>query len=207
MLSREHVLEVADKPARIKYCYTLGYDDDADCVADNAMHLNARVYAAAEKYKVPKLKKLALTKFKKAVAASMTDNTMMLSIAETVYNEVELPADDQTLRQIIVRAWIQFYSVRTNALEPRDDSTREQLTPFIRSLGEFFFDVQLALVEAMNGVDTGELYADCMHCQTRARLVIGDHSVCENCNTPHEDGREVFLVGCILKLEGFLGGS
>lgn len=100
----------------INFFYTCDYDDSIqnatstsepmDKEPNNALQLNAWVYATADKYEVPTLKALALEKFTLAAVRSSKNRLVMTQTTYTVYKHLPLPHTDRALKRILVGMWI-----------------------------------------------------------------------------------------------------
>ncbi len=87
----------------MRYCYLFDYNDH-DETAMSDVEVNARMYAIADRFGVPGLKKAAAAKFARCCILSQTPFGMeiLLKCVETVYTST--PDTDNTLRESLATA-------------------------------------------------------------------------------------------------------
>ena len=85
----------------IKFSYTFDYETKNETSYANFLELHAGVYATAEKYEVPDLKKLAVTKFRNDIVSSKKISP--LPAIRLIYSST--PSSDRGFRDVILDLW------------------------------------------------------------------------------------------------------
>lgn len=125
------------------------------------MQRNAHVYAVADKYEVPGLKALALSKFKQQAARIQSAHSRILMTARTVYKEILLPPGDDQLRSVLVDSWI----LRAGEASA-DEEWRKRVRVYYRNIPEFAIDVNMRLLTGFQN----RMWVVCPRCKKRAEV-------------------------------------
>ncbi|WPB08025.1 uncharacterized protein RHO25_012689 [Cercospora beticola] len=114
----------------------------AASITELPIQLHAQVYAIADKYEAPDVKKAAQDKFRAELAKNMDSTKVMGAAIAAVYLETELPESDRGLKDLLATAWVVPGNRRITELHV--DCLKYVLT----AAPDFLFDVQKLLLRS-----------------------------------------------------------
>lgn len=132
----------------LEYLYVLDYDDRTMGPEQGALITNAEIYAAADFYDIPSLKKVAQAKMKRCVnTMQMWSNWEVPQALSIVYTTTLVK--DRGLRDIVLKAVLENFKVlKKVGDQTKDDSKlveflegRPTLTQIMSDVAEFAADV------------------------------------------------------------------
>lgn len=131
------------------------YPDMEEKGPSNSAQLHAYVYVVAEKYDCPALRLYALENFAREVGTGIF--WRLKSAAFAVYQQVELPESNRTLKTALLEGWVTHRSTTAQEHEVRQ---------LFKDVPEFAEDLAVGYLKAPNGMHRASfdsLYATSVH--------------------------------------------
>lgn len=155
--------------AMLRWFYEFDYATSQDAMWP--LVFDVQVYAVAEKYLLPNLKRLAATKFEQRAEGSWRSRDFATAVADTYHY---LPESDDALKQTIARLVVKH---EKDLFHPVTGS--EDLKTLAFDIPEFGSDVLIAMIDAKGGSYCPKY--KCPRCRRRFRIKTGTYSfVCPN---------------------------